>query len=72
MARINKVWEHQTVENGRTVNRYTVFYGNTSKWYIPEEKLPMTVLRFILSEKIHAEVTKRSPWCGGKRTEYTM
>lgn len=69
---IEKVWEHQRIENGRTVNEFTVFYGKAIKWHIPEGKLPMTVLRFILSDKVKAEVTHRAPWNGGKRTEYTI
>ena len=74
MARIEKVWEHQRIdsETGRTVNEYTVFYGNATRWYIPEGQLPMTVLRYILSDKVHAEVTQRATWNGAKRTEYTM
>jgi hypothetical protein len=69
MTRIEKVWEHQRIENGRTVIRYTVFYGKSIK-DIPEGKLPMTVLSFILSDNVKAEVTKRFN-NGIKRTEYT-
>ena len=72
MARIEKVWEHQKIdsETGRTVNTFTVFYGRAIKWHIPEEKLPLTVLNFILSDTVKAEVTKRFN-NGIKRTEYT-
>ena len=71
MTQIKKVWEHTRTDKktGRTEHTYTIFYDKAIKWYVPEEKLPMTVLKFILSDAVRAEVTKRYPT--NKRTEYT-
>ena len=72
MAKIRKVWETRiALEDGTQELVYDVFYDKAIKWGMREAKLPDTVLRFILSGKVHSEVTRRTAK-GTTRTEYTI
>ena len=56
-----------TGNDGRTENYFHIYYGKTVKWWVEEGKLPMTAVKFILSDR----VTATDYYIGNtKRTEY--